>query len=56
MWPVWKNQPKRDEQFFSVSTGKALQVDFYPQKYFMAEIDKHWLALAYGAVVSSGEL
>ncbi len=50
----WENQPKLSEQFFSVSQGKALWVDFF--KTFMAEMDKHWLALAYGAAVSSGEL
>ncbi len=29
---------------------------FFSKKHFMAEIDKHWLVLAYGAVVSSSEL
>ncbi len=30
---------------------------FFSKKiFFMAEMNKHWLALAYGAVVSSGEL
>ncbi len=29
---------------------------FFYKKYFMAKMDKHWLPLAYGAVVSSDEL
>ncbi len=41
--------------FFPVSPGKALWVDF-KKKTFMTEMDRHQLALAYDAVVSSGEL
>ncbi len=51
----WENRPKRGKQFFSVSPGKALWVDFF-QKKIMAEMDRHQLALAYDAVVSSGVL
>ncbi len=43
---IWENPPKRGKQFFSVSPGKI----------FMAEMDRHQLALAYDAVVSSGVL
>ncbi len=35
--------------------AKALWVDFF-EKFFMAEMDRHQLALAYDAVVSSGVL
>ncbi len=52
----WENRPKRGKQFFSVSPGKALWVDFFFEKKFMAEMDRHQLALAYDAVVSSGVL
>ena len=55
MWPVWENRPKRGKQFFSVSLGQALWVDFF-ENFFMAEMDRHQLALAYDAVVSSGVL
>ncbi len=41
--------------FFSVSPGKALWVAFFEIK-IMAEMDRHQLALAYDAVVSSGVL
>ncbi len=51
----WENRPKRGKQFFSVSPGKALWVDFFSKK-IMAEMDRHQLALAYDAVVSSGVL
>ncbi len=50
-----ENPPKRGKHFFSVSPGKALWVDFF-QKKIIAEMDRHQLALAYDAVVSSGEL
>ncbi len=52
---IWENPPKRGKQFFSVSPGNALWVDFF-RKIFMAEMDRHQLALAYDAVVSSGVL
>ncbi len=53
----WENRPKRGQQFFPVSPGKALRVDFFQKKKnTMAEMDKHLLALSYGAVVSSGEI
>ncbi len=52
---IWENPPKRGKRFFSVSPGKALWVDFF-RKIFMAEMDRHQLALAYDAVVSSGML
>ncbi len=51
----WENRPKRGKQFFSVSPGKALWVDFF-RKIFMAEMDRRQLALAYDAVVISGVL
>ncbi len=49
----WENQPKLGKQFFH---HKALWVDFFFEKIFMAEMDRHQLALAYDAVVSSGVL
>ncbi len=52
---IWENPPKRGKQFFSVSPCKALWVDFF-RKNCMAEMDRHQLALAYDAVVSSGVL
>ncbi len=52
---IWENPPKRGKQFFSVSPGKALWVDFF-RNIFMAEMDRHQLALAYDAAVSSGVL
>ncbi len=52
-----ENRPKRGKQFFSESMCKALLVNFFFQNnFFMAEKDKHWLALAYRAVASSGKL
>ncbi len=48
LWLV--KPPKRGKQFFSVSPGKALWVDLWQK------MDRHQLALAYDAVVSSGEL
>ncbi len=51
----WENRPKRGKQFFSVSLGKASWVNFF-RKNFMAEMDRHQLALAYDAVVRSGVL
>ena len=51
-----ENRPKRSKQFFSASPGKALWVDFFRKKKIMAEMDRHQLALAYDAVVSSGVL
>ena len=52
----WEIRPKRGKQFFSVSRGKAFWVDFFFEKKIMAEMDRHQLALAYDAVVSSGVL
>ncbi len=51
----WEDRPIRGKQFFLVSPGKALWVDFF-RKIFMAEMDRHQLALAYDPVVSSGVL
>ncbi len=51
----WENRPKRGKQFFSVSPGKALWVVFF-RNFFMVEMDRHQLGLAYDAVVSSGVL
>ncbi len=55
MWPVLENRPKRGKQFFSVSRLKPYGSIFF-EKIFMAEMDRHQLALAYDAVVSSGVL
>ncbi len=41
--------------FFQYHRVKALWVDFF-RNFFMAEMDRHQLALAYDAVVSSGVL
>ncbi len=53
----WENRPKRGKQFFSVSPVKALWVDFF-EKFFMAEMDRHQLALGLGgiAVFSRGTI
>ncbi len=51
----WENRPKRGKHFFSISRRKALWVNFF-QIFFMAEMDRHQLALAYSAVISSGEI
>ncbi len=35
----WENRPKRGKQFFSVSPGKALWVDFFQKKLWQKWID-----------------
>ncbi len=42
--------------FFQYPGGKAFWVAFSLKNFFMAEMDRHQLALACDAVVSSGEL
>ncbi len=31
---IWENPPKRGKQFFSVSPGKALRVDFFRKNFY----------------------
>ncbi len=51
----WENRPKRGKQFFQYPRVKPYGSIFF-KKNFMAEMDRHRLALAYDAVVSSGVL
>ncbi len=52
---IWENPPKRGKQFFQYHRVMPYGSIFL-DKIFMAEMDRHQLALAYDAVVSSGVL
>ncbi len=52
---IWENPPKRGKQIFQFHRVKPYRSIFF-EKIFMAEMDRHQLALAYDAVVSSGVL
>ncbi len=47
---IWENPPKHGKHFISVSPS------IFFEKIIMAEMDRHQLALAYDAVISSGVL
>ncbi len=49
---IWENPPKRGKQYHRVK----LYGSMFVEKNFMAEMDRHQLALAYDAIVSSGVL